>query len=105
MYKGNPISAWIVKRFIHSPVFGLPNIVLKKSIMPEHIQYNVDADTICASLLPLMLDDNALNTQRSALAYLRPALLVDKQLSPSQIAAQHIIKNNYTARNIETSSS
>lgn len=92
VYKGNPISAWMVKRFIHSPVFGLPNIVLKKSIMPEFIQYNVVPELIADVLYPLMTDDGALVAQIASLQNLKPALLVNDTDSPSTLAARHILK-------------
>lgn len=105
VFKGNPISAWIVKHFIHTPIFGLPNIVLKRSVMPEYIQYTANADAILLSLRLLILDNHAIDKQRQALTLLRQALLAHKELSPSVLAAQHIINLHQTARSAATSSS
>lgn len=105
IFKGNPISAWIVKHFIHSAVFGLPNIILKKSVMPEFIQYNIVPEHIADVLYPLLTNDSALAKQKEALQGLKHALLVNEIDSPSTLAARQILQCVHTARSEATSSS
>jgi len=57
VYKTSKLSYQIGKRFIKIDKIGLPNIILKKKVIPELIQDEVYADLIYSELNKLLSDE------------------------------------------------
>lgn len=95
-YRGNPISAWIVKQMIQIPYVSLPNIILQTHLIPEFLQENCTSDHIYQTLQPMLAArSKALKEQKQAFQGLS-ALLMNQGVPPSLKAAEVI--NDILAR-------
>lgn len=48
VYKANPISLAIARRFVKVPFFSLPNLILDQEVVPELLQEQVSVDVLTA---------------------------------------------------------
>lgn len=56
-YKLAPITHWLMGFLYKQDYFALPNILAGEELVPELLQQDVNPDTICQHLLPLMNED------------------------------------------------
>lgn len=57
MYRMNPMTAWVAKRFVRATAhFGLINLVLNERVVPELFQEQARADGLANALRPLVND-------------------------------------------------
>ncbi|MDR0477306.1 MAG: lipid-A-disaccharide synthase [Desulfobulbaceae bacterium] len=73
-YKLAPISYFLGKMLIHVPFFSLVNLIAEKKVVPELLQRQVSAETIAASLSPLVDDGPARHETLSGLELVRARL-------------------------------
>ena len=85
VYRANPISLAIAKRFVKISYFSLPNLILDAAALPELLQENARAEALVQRLGALLLDPSA---QLNAYAQLRQLL---EQKDPAASAAQPIL--------------
>jgi len=103
-YKANPISIWLAKRMVKIPYAGLPNILLRRPVMPEFLQPTAaDISRMASALSALLKKSDEATQQTEAFTELRQLLLPETGRSPSAIAAQHVL--DYAARREAVSSS
>lgn len=87
-YRGNPISAWIVKQLILIPYVSLPNIILQQHLIPELLQENCTSDHIYQTLHPMLsARSKALKEQKQAFQGLSE-LLMNQGVPPTLKAAE-----------------
>jgi lipid-A-disaccharide synthase len=58
VYKMNAFSAWLARRFVEIKNFGMINLVLKRTVVPELFQEQASVENIVNELRPLILDAN-----------------------------------------------
>lgn len=69
MYKMNPLSAFIAKRFIKdTPFFGMINLVLGKEVVKECFQEKASVENLARHLIPLIESHELRNQVASRLA-------------------------------------
>jgi len=56
LYKANAISYFIAKSVLNIKYISLPNILLMRNLVPEHIQNDCNSDKIIGSMESLLLD-------------------------------------------------
>jgi len=86
VYRANPISLALAKRFVKISYFSLPNLILDAPALPELLQEDARAKVLVQRLGALLLDSS---TQLDAYARLRQIL---EQKDPAAYAAQPILK-------------
>ncbi len=75
MYRVKFLSFMIAKSLIRNvPFFGLPNLLLKKMLVPELLQYDVNPEKIADALRPYLKDREVLNQTKQGLLGLRSLL-------------------------------
>lgn len=96
-YKGNPISAAIVRKLILTKHVSLTNILLEKEVVPELLQKACTSEDLSHELLKLLKDKSESHaTQKKELAKLRALIQCnsdiksDLHVSPSDVAARVI---------------
>ncbi|WP_428088120.1 lipid-A-disaccharide synthase [Candidatus Thioglobus sp.] len=57
VYKLSPLSYFIASRLIKSPYISLPNVIANKSLVPELIQDEANADNIATQALKILKSD------------------------------------------------
>ncbi len=60
-YKMHPLTAQIAKWVVKTPFFGLPNIIARKSLVPEYFQKSVDPKAMARDLIPWLRGERNLN--------------------------------------------
>lgn len=89
-YRGNPLSAAIVRRLLKVRFASILNLIAGEAIVPELLQENCRPEKLASALLGLLADPEASAKQRSAcqavLAKLRPPAGV-----PSEAAAAAVL--------------
>lgn len=91
-YKAHPVTAFIVRCLIQIEYAHLANIIMDQNIIPEFIQENCTAEKLYQGVLPLLNDTVAVRAQREKLVALGQALGEGDKQSPSEKAAQDILK-------------
>ncbi len=71
--RGNPLSAFIVRRLIRVPAWAMPNLIAGRPIVPEFLQEDTDPEAVAGALLAL-LDGPARAAQVAALREVRARL-------------------------------
>lgn len=66
-YQINPLTAWFVRRLIHTPYVNLVNILLQKLVVPELLQERSTADELSTALHHIHLCKEAWQAQHQAL--------------------------------------
>jgi lipid-A-disaccharide synthase len=84
-YKGNPLSAAIVRRLVKVKYASLINLLLDRAAIPELLQEDCRPETLSAAVESLLTDPSAGVAQRSAYAEALAKLAVDAP--PSERAA------------------
>jgi lipid-A-disaccharide synthase len=84
-YKLNPLSAWLIKSltsYFSDPdsFAGLPNILLRRGVIPEILQHEVNAERIAAETVELLLDSPRLTAIKKSLRFI-PKKLGDAGVS------------------------
>jgi lipid-A-disaccharide synthase len=54
VYRTSNSTYWLMKRMIHVPFIGLPNIVAGEKIVPECIQREANAENLCKAMAPFI---------------------------------------------------
>jgi lipid-A-disaccharide synthase len=54
VYRTSNSTYWLLKRMIHVPFIGLPNIVAGEKIVPECIQHEANAENLTAVMTPFI---------------------------------------------------
>ncbi len=92
-YKGNPISAAIVKRMLLTKHVSLTNILLEKQVVPELLQENCKAQDLSLELNRLLKDkSNSHAIQKKELFKLQKLVQSDSGKTPSEMAAAIILE-------------
>lgn len=74
IYRLGAITAWIGKKLMRQPYFGLCNVILGKAVAKELIQYQATPEAIAEETLKLLEDENYRNQLISELKKVRFAL-------------------------------
>jgi lipid-A-disaccharide synthase len=74
VYKVSPISALIARVLVRVKHIGLVNLIAGKQIAPELVQENATAENITESVLHLLDDTAALETQRREMSRVKELL-------------------------------
>jgi lipid-A-disaccharide synthase len=90
-YRGNPISAYMVKRMIKVKYVNLANILADAPIIPEKLQWDCTSEKITESLLPLLNDAAVRDAQRTQLDRIAAMLGTLDSESPSEKAASIVL--------------
>jgi lipid-A-disaccharide synthase len=85
VYRANPLSLAIAKRFVKIRYISLPNLILNAGALPELLQEDARAEVLVERLGELLTDPS---TQLNAYTNL---LLVLEQKDPAATAADHIL--------------
>lgn len=94
LYKVNVLSAIIAKVLVKIPHLSLVNIVAKKKIVEEYMQWNLKPEIISKEMINILNDNNKYNQIKNELLKFNDLLRNDNNDSPSKCAA-NIIFNNY----------
>jgi lipid-A-disaccharide synthase len=89
-HRGNPLSAWLVKRMILIDYVSLANIALNRPIIPELLQEHCNLAEITAALTKLSTPE-ARNAQLGQYAEALAALRGNNAEDPSMIAARTVL--------------
>ncbi len=90
MYKMNPLSAFLAKRFVRSTQhFAMVNLILNDRVVPELFQEQAEPEKLASELKPQLFDEVRASRLKSQLGALRGALgeqgatqRVDRALDP-----------------------
>jgi len=91
-YKVNPLSAMIVKIFVKTKFFNIVNIILNKEVVPELLQDKCTSHDIVETAIKLIDDKKTQNEQQSSFEKVMKSLGVGDQSTPSQKAADYVLK-------------
>ena len=92
-YKGNPISAAIVRKLILTKYVSLTNILLEKEVVPELLQDACKSEDLSHALHKLLKDKSESHAkQKAALAKLRTLIEPESGETPSEVAAKAILE-------------
>lgn len=92
-YKGNPLSAAIVRKLILTKHVSLTNILLEKEVVPELLQENCKSDDLSHALHKLLKKKSESHAiQKRELAKLRALVEPKSGKSPSDVAAQAVLE-------------
>ncbi|MBS0185435.1 MAG: lipid-A-disaccharide synthase [Proteobacteria bacterium] len=89
-YKTSWFTAFIVRRMIKIPYVSMPNIILKKAVVPELIQEACQPNTLCEALEALYKSKKLQADQKRSFKLVRQALSPASQKNPSLVAAETI---------------
>ena len=73
-YRLSPVFYWLLKKCVRVKNVALPNILLKKTVVPECIQDNCTPDQLYKNLLPLLTNQHARKKQTEVLKTLQTML-------------------------------
>lgn len=92
-YKANPLSVAILKRLILVKHVSLINILLEKEVVPELLQESCTAEKLSLEVHKILKPKSeAYQTQKKALAKLREIIQPKGGQSPSELAAEVVLK-------------
>ena len=75
MYRMNPITAFLAKLLVRStPFFGMVNLIMGRKIVPELFQNDASPEKLAEELRPLLLEEQARESQVEDLKKLRHRL-------------------------------
>jgi len=66
VYRMQPLSYWLARRFVKLPYFGLANLVAGHKVAPEFLQHEFTAEAVFAAAVGLLTDPAAAERQRQA---------------------------------------
>ncbi len=89
-YKTSWFTAFIVRRLIKIPYVSMPNILLKKHVVPEFIQETCQSDLLCAALENLFKNKKLQKEQKEAFKLVRQKISPSSSKNPSLVAAEVI---------------
>ncbi len=93
-YKGNPISAAIVRKLILTKHVSLTNILLEKEVVPELLQDACKSEDLSHALHKLLKDQSESHAvQKKELTKLRALVQSASGESPSDVAAKAILES------------
>jgi lipid-A-disaccharide synthase len=76
-YRVNPVTGWLARKLIRVPFVAMVNLLALRRLVPELLQQECTAEKLAATLLTLLSDQRAADTQRAGfrevLARLEPA--------------------------------
>ena len=85
VYRANPVSLAIAKRFVKIRYISLPNLILDTGALPELLQVDARAEALIVRLVELLADPS------SQLDAYTKLLHVLEQKDPAATAAEHIL--------------
>ena len=89
-YRMHPLTWLMVRRMAKTPWVNLVNVLLKRSVVPELLQYDCTPDRLAANVLALLRDPAKRGVQIEA-AIGAIAMLTPPGGSPSRAAAQAVL--------------
>lgn len=93
IYQMNKLTYKVVSRLLKVPYVSLPNILAGKPIVPELIQEEATAKSICRSVAQLMLD-RAYKAQQQALIQTKEILQNQSNQQPAHAVIEHWLEHN-----------
>ncbi|WP_343562787.1 lipid-A-disaccharide synthase [Kiloniella sp. b19] len=90
-YRVKPLSAWIIRRFIKTRYYSLPNILLDEELQPERIQECCRPDILAADL-KLFLRDPAMCRESDEGCARIVEMLSPEEGTPSDKAAEAVLE-------------
>jgi lipid-A-disaccharide synthase len=90
-YKVDAVAAKF-RFLVKTPSIVLANLVHGTNAFPEHIQETCTPDTLAAALVPLLSETPARTAQLTALSEIPQKLLLSAGQSPSQAAANIVLR-------------
>jgi lipid-A-disaccharide synthase len=91
-YRMSPITSFIAKRLVKGSYASLANIIMEQAVVPEYLLEQARVDTLSDAILRLLTVSEAAGKQKQAFAVLRDKLNYGADVTPSEIAAQTILK-------------
>lgn len=90
-YRVNPITAWLLRRMLSVRNVALVNVILGREVVPELLQENCNSKTLADTLISLLQDPKARQTQKLGV---KEALLQlgEEGKAPSYRAARAILQ-------------
>ena len=89
-YRGDELSARLLRRLITVRHVAMPNLILDRTLVPELLQWDCTPDRLAAELVRLLDDGAAAAAQRDGLAEVARALGAGGE-SPSLRAARVVL--------------
>ncbi len=90
-YRVNPLTGWLARQMIRVPFVAMVNLLALRRLVPELLQQDCTAENLAETLLTLLSDQRAADTQRAGfrevLARLQPA-----GRTPSDAAAAAVLE-------------
>lgn len=90
-YRVNPITAWLLKRFLTVPFVGLVNIIVKRRVVPELLQERCRPQCLAEVMEYVLFDEQTRAVQKEAFAKVVKMIRQPSGHSPSEAAAKVII--------------
>lgn len=90
-YRAHWLTAYLLRRLITVKYVNLANLLADKLIIPELIQEHCTPESIATAIHPLLMDESARATQRTALANVAALLGAEDSQSPSEKAAELVL--------------
>lgn len=91
-YRMAPITSFIAKRVVKTKYVSLVNVIMDQPVVPEHLLDQARVDILLESVVTLLTKQDAARRQKQAFVLLREKLNYDADITPSQIAAESILK-------------
>jgi lipid-A-disaccharide synthase len=91
-YRASALTAYMLRRLITVKFANLANLLAGRMIIPELIQENCTPEKIVQAVQPLLMDAHAREAQQRDLHDVAAMLGVNDSLSPSEKAAEIILK-------------
>ena len=91
-YRGNPLTAAIVRRLVRVRHASLVNLLASESAVPELLQEQATGASLAAAVGTLLSDPRAAERQHAAFAEVRAALAAPGGVAPSEAAAEAVLE-------------
>ncbi|WP_225639152.1 lipid-A-disaccharide synthase [Candidatus Profftia sp. (ex Adelges kitamiensis)] len=73
-YRMNPVTFWLAERLVKIDYVSLPNLLARRKIFEELLQYNCQPRKLAAALLPLLKDDQSTKVLQKTLLELHKSI-------------------------------
>jgi len=91
-YRGNPLTAAIVRRLVRVRHASLVNLLASEPAVPELLQEQATGASLAAAVGTLLSDPRAAERQHAAFAEVRAALAAPGGVLPSEAAAEAVLE-------------
>ncbi|MGM0421778.1 MAG: lipid-A-disaccharide synthase [Pseudomonadota bacterium] len=91
-YRMSPVTSFIAKLLVKGNYASLANIIMDQPIVPEYLLDQARVEALSDAVLRLLTESGAAEKQKQAFAVLRDKLNYGADVTPSEIAAQTILK-------------